>query len=156
MLVINSVRGNINRLPGKAERLLMHKNLDRVLLYWDELGNRVIRKMTSSGIAVVIAFGRGTRLKDGDILLEDEKSLLIVRVIPEEVLEITTSSLYEMGAACYHLGSRELRAIIEGSKITIPYNRDAELALQRLGIKFRRESRGVDFGAWEACWTGNN
>ena len=94
-----------------------------------------------------------TELKDGDILLNDGKNLVVIKVKGDDVLVIKPNDITEMGIIAHSLGNRHLQAQFNDGKMIIQYDALVEEELKRDKINYSRENlklekafRHVEFG----------
>lgn len=91
----------------------------------------------------------GIRLKDhhdlvaGDILFMDDKNIIMIEVISDDLIVIRPRSLKEMGTIAHQLGNRHLPAQFEGDEMLVQYDYLVEELLQQLEIPYKREERKV-------------
>lgn len=77
------------------------KTKDILNLEWYETTKRIMRKRTEANQEIVIKFLKeGNRLQEGDILYEDEATIVVVNIIPCDAIQVTPRSIYEMGTVC--------------------------------------------------------
>src|SRR5215217_3786359 len=83
--------------------------IDSLELEWYETTKRILHKKTNAGKGVVLKFLNQTQsLTEGDILYEDEQSLVVISIKPCEVIVIKPTSMYEMAYCCYEIGNKHL------------------------------------------------
>ena len=91
----------------------------------------------------------GIRLKDpkdlmaGDILFMDEKNMIIVDVMSDDLIVISPRDMQEMGTIAHQLGNRHLPAQFEGSDMLVQYDYLVEELLREMDIPVKREERKV-------------
>ena len=74
------------------------------------LVKRIQRITTDHGREIGIRLAPGPDLKDGDILLRNQKEIIVVSVFPTDVLVIAAASIFEMAQVAHALGNRHLQA----------------------------------------------
>lgn len=115
-MIINETIGNIADLP------VINKNIDYLDLEWFETTKRIQRKKTRQGTDIAIKFLReGQRLREGDILYEDEHKAVVVNVLETEAIVITPSSMLEMGTVCYEIGNKHIPLFIQEDQVLLPF-----------------------------------
>ncbi|HUH47053.1 MAG TPA: urease accessory protein UreE [Arenibacter sp.] len=112
------------------------KELDFLYLEWFEMPKRIMRKKSEKGREVAMKFLReGQRLLEGDIVSEDESSVVVILVIPCESLEVTPRNLLEMGSVCYEIGNKHLPLFIQDDKVLVAYEKPLERLLVASGYQ---------------------
>ncbi|NKI26944.1 urease accessory protein UreE [Arenibacter sp. 6A1] len=110
------------------------KTVDTLYLEWYEMTKRIMRKKTENGREVAIKFlMEGQRLHQGDIVMEDENSVVVVSVLPCDSLEVTPRNLLEMGTVCYEIGNKHLPLFIQEDKVLVAYEKPLERLLVATG-----------------------
>lgn len=66
------------------------------------------RLQLDNGEAMALSIQRGIVLRDGDQLLADDGSAVVVRAALEAVLRVTADSPVQLARAAYHLGNRHV------------------------------------------------
>lgn len=132
-MLVHAVVGNAHDADW-AIRLETAKVDELVLDQWEAQKQR-LRKRTRDGTEVAIALGRGTRLRDGDILVWDEAttSAIVARVELGEVMVVDLSGLagepveavvrsaVELGHA---IGNQHWPAVVKGTSMYVPVTVD--------------------------------
>lgn len=119
------------------------RHKETVYLESAHLVKRIQRVETDHGNEV------GIRLKDprdlvaGDVLYMDDKNMIVVDVLSDDLLVISPRSIHEMGTIAHQLGNRHLPAQFEGNDMLVQYDYLVEELLQELAIPFKREDRKV-------------
>ena len=91
----------------------------------------------------------GIRLKDprdlvaGDVLYMDDKNIIVVDVVADDLLVINPRSIHEMGTIAHQLGNRHLPAQFEDDRMMVQYDYLVEELLNELDIPYQREKRKV-------------
>ena len=79
-MIIQQKTGNINSAG------INNRNIDWLALEWYETSKRILRKKTKSGKEVSLKFlDKNPALTEGDILYEDEQTIIAVTVLPCDV-----------------------------------------------------------------------
>lgn len=135
-MICKEVIGNVETYP------IGDKTIDKLNLEWHETTKRIMRKKSEGGQDVVIRFLKeGVRLKEGDILYEDDDKVVAVNILPCDVIQVTPRSIYEMGAVCYEIGNKHLPLFIQDDHVLIPYERPLEHLLIAAGYEVSKEKR---------------
>ena len=139
-LIIEQIVTNIEQM-AKEELDKRHK--EKVYLESADLVKRIQRVTTDHGTEI------GIRLKDprdlvaGDVLFMDDKNMIIIDVLSDDLIIISPRSLQEMGTIAHQLGNRHLPAQFEENEMLVQYDYLVEELLQELQIPFKREERKV-------------
>ena len=136
-MIIERIVGNIET----AEKLAPHK--ERVYMESSDLVKRIQRVTTDHGKEIGIRLKDAKDLQDGDILYQDEKNMIVISVLADDLLVISPTSLQQMGEIAHQLGNRHLPAQFQGGEMLVQYDYLVEDLLQQLSIPHRREERKV-------------
>ncbi|MFC6018271.1 urease accessory protein UreE [Plantactinospora solaniradicis] len=132
-MLVESVLGNETE-PDWGARLEAARVDSLVLDQWEAQKNR-LRKQTRGGVEVALSLGRGTRLRDGDVLCWDERAAtaIVARVQLGEVMVVDLSGLenepaelglrsaVELGHA---IGNQHWPAVVKGTRLYVPLTVD--------------------------------
>ncbi len=136
-MIIERIVGNIET----AEKLAPHK--EKVYMESSDLVKRIQRVTTDHGKEIGIRLKDAKDLQDGDILYQDEKNMIVISVLADDLLVISPTSLQQMGEIAHQLGNRHLPAQFEGGEMLVQYDYLVEDLLEQLSIPHRREERKV-------------
>lgn len=129
-MIINETLGNI---LDKAD---IEKSIDYLDLEWYESTKRIQRKKTRQGEDIAIKFLReGQRLREGDILFENEEKLIVVNILETEAIVISPASMLEMGTVCYEIGNKHIPLFIQEDKVLLPFETPMYRWLEVSGYK---------------------
>ena len=118
------------------------KSIDWLTLEWHETRKRILRKQTNSGKDVSIKFlNENPELTEGDILYEDENSIVAVSVLPCECIVIKPLNMFEMASACYEIGNKHLPLFYEEEQLLVPFENPLYKLLLAQGYDAKQESR---------------
>ena len=138
----------------------LSKELKRILKIWKKkkLFDAILKKFISKVILFVKRVQRvktdhgreiGIRLKEardlvaGDVLYMDEKNMIVIDVLADDLLVISPRSFLEMGTIAHQLGNRHLPAQFEDDVMMVQYDYFVEELLNELEIPYKREKRKV-------------
>ncbi len=122
-----------------------YKNIDNLHVEWYETTKRILHKTTVSGTSLTLKFlNENPNLKDGDILWQDENSIIIVEIIPSECIVITPNTIIAAAALCYEIGNRHLPLFYEENELLIPYDAPLYNLLQASDYIIRLEKRKLN------------
>jgi urease accessory protein len=106
---------------------------DRVTLDADDRTRRRIVLAGEKGTELLIDFESPVTLHDGDGLMLDDGSIVLVSGMPEPLAEIAARSPREFVRLAWHLGNRHTDVQIVGSRIRIRRDHVLEEMLRGLG-----------------------
>lgn len=132
-MIINETTGNLAQNPTT-------KIVDYLDLEWFETTKRIQRKKTRGGTDIAIKFLReGQRLREGDILFEDDEKVVAINVLETEALIMSPVSLLEMGTVCYEIGNKHIPLFIQEDKVLLPFEMPMFRWLEASGFKPERK-----------------
>ncbi|MCA6068026.1 urease accessory protein UreE [Chryseobacterium sp. RG1] len=133
-MIINETIGNLIQNPTS-------KPVDYLDLEWFETTKRIQRKKTRQGVDIAIKFLReGQRLREGDILFENEEKVIAVNVLETEAIVMSPASLLEMGTVCYEIGNKHIPLFIQEDKVLLPFEMPMFRWLEASGFKPEKHS----------------
>ena len=109
------------------------ESTDRVTLDADDRTRRRIVLTGEKGTSLLIDFDSPVTLHDGDGLVLDDGSVVLVSGMPEQLAEIAASSPREFVRLAWHLGNRHTDVQITGLRIRIRRDHVLEDMLRDLG-----------------------
>ncbi|MEC2077590.1 urease accessory protein UreE [Metabacillus fastidiosus] len=139
-MIIEKIVTNLEQMD-QAE--IEKRHIEKVYLESSDLVKRIQRVKTDHGKEV------GIRLKDprdliaGDVLYMDDKNMIVIDVLSDDLIIITPRSLNEMGVIAHQLGNRHLPAQFENDEMLVQYDYLVEELLEELHIPYKREERKV-------------
>jgi len=107
--------------------------VDRVILDADDRQRRRIVLTGESGTKLLLDFDKPVTLRDGDGLVLDDGSVVLVSGLPEQLAEIAASSPRDFVRLAWHLGNRHTDVQIVGERIRIRRDHVLEDMLRGLG-----------------------
>jgi len=97
--------------------------IDYLSLEWYEANKRILHKFTQSGKEITFRFLKeNQKLAQGDIIYEDEKSIIAIDVVPCEAIIIRPATMYDMAAICYEIGNKHLPLFFENNELLVPFD----------------------------------
>ncbi|KGM45376.1 urease accessory protein UreE [Neobacillus niacini] len=139
-MLIERVETNIEHMEKEE---IIRRHIEKVYLESDHLVKRIQRVTSDHGREI------GIRLKDprdlvaGDVLYMDDKNMIVIDVVADDLLVITPRSIKEMGNIAHQLGNRHLPAQFEDDSMMVQYDYLVEELLNELEIPYQREKRKV-------------
>lgn len=139
-MIIEKVVANIKDLKPEE---LDNRHKEKVFLESAHLVKRIQRVETDHGRELGIRLKDPRDLEAGDILYMDDKNMIIIDVLSDDLLIIQPRSIFEMGTIAHQLGNRHLPAQFEADEMLVQYDYLVVELLEELGIPFKREERKV-------------
>ncbi|MED4203719.1 urease accessory protein UreE [Neobacillus mesonae] len=139
-MIVEQIVTNVEQMD-KEEVAKRHK--EKVYLESAHLVKRIQRVTTDHGTEIGIRLKEPRDLVAGDVLYMDDKNMIVIDVISDDLLIICPRSLNEMGTIAHQLGNRHLPAQFEGDEMLVQYDYLVEELLQNLQIPYKREDRKV-------------
>jgi urease accessory protein len=106
---------------------------DRVTLDAGDRNRRRIALTAGKGTKFLLDFEKPVALRDGDGLLLDDGSIVLVAGAPEPLVEVSAHTPLETVRLAWHLGNRHTDVQIAGDKIRIRRDHVLEDMLRGLG-----------------------
>jgi len=132
VLKITKISGNVfdDELKKRFETLDKQGKCERLQVSRQELEKTRLRKTTDKGTDVGLLFNGSTKLNHGDVLISEEKFILVEQ-LPEKVISIKikqnqTELLVLLG---HIIGNRHRPIAIDRQTIRFPIQADSELGL---------------------------
>ena len=119
------------------------RHIEKVYLESAHLMKRIQRVKTDHGNELGIRLKEPRDLLAGDVLFMDDKNMIVIDVLSDDLLVISPRSIKEMGTIAHQLGNRHLPAQFEEDDMLVQYDYLVEELLLELGIPFKREERKV-------------
>ena len=107
--------------------------VDRVVLDAGDRNRRRIVLTGEQGTSFLLDFPAPVSLRDGDGLVLDDGSIVMVEGAPESLLEVAGPNAFETVRLAWHLGNRHTDVQIVGDKIRLRYDHVLEDMLRGLG-----------------------
>ncbi|MDW7614848.1 urease accessory protein UreE [Peribacillus simplex] len=139
-MIIEKIVTNIDAMDRED---IAKRHMEKVYLESANLVKRIQRVTTDHGREIGIRLKELRDLKAGDVLYMDDKNMIVVDVLSDDLLVISPRSLNEMGTIAHQLGNRHLPAQFEENNMLVQYDYLVEELLEELQIPFTREDRKV-------------
>lgn len=118
------------------------KTIDWLKLQWFESNKRIQRKHTESGLEIAIKFlQENPNLNQGDILYEDEKSIIAIDILPCECIVVAPKNMFEMASVCYEIGNKHLPLFFDKEELLVPNEMPLYKLLITQGYIVKQEQR---------------
>ncbi len=132
-MIVNKILGNLNNFD------LKDKKVDFANISNDDRVKKVLRVKSNNGVEIGINVE--DELKDGDILAILDDSVVAIKILPTDVLEISPKNLKEMGIIAHNIGNRHTPAIFEENLIIIEPDSLIEEFLKNQNVDFKKTKR---------------
>ncbi len=130
------------RLSTQAKQLVNPKSLFTLALVAEDRTRSRHRFMTVEGEEINLQLQRGTVLKEGDILAdENNQAIALVIAKPEPVLTVTAEHPLDFLRAAYHLGNRHISLEITESYLRLSPDSVLEDMVLQLGLTVIKETQ---------------
>ncbi|CAM3259650.1 urease accessory protein UreE [Filibacter tadaridae] len=139
-MIVEKITMNIENMEKEE---IEKRHIEKVYLESAHLVKRVQLVKTDHGKEIGIRLKESRDLVAGDILYMDDKNLIMIDVVSDDLLIISPRDLHEMGTIAHQLGNRHLPAQFEENDMLVQYDYLVEDLLQQLQIPFKREDRKV-------------
>ncbi len=139
-MIVEEIITNIDQMEQEDVK---KRHIEKVHLESADLVKRIQRVTTDHGHELGIRLKNPVDLVAGDVLYMDDKNMIIIDVISDDLLIIMPRNLNEMGNIAHQLGNRHLPAQFEGDEMLVQYDYLVEELLQNMQIPYKREERKV-------------
>ncbi len=135
-MLIQEKIGNINLYSHNS------KTIDCIEFEWYESNKRIQRKKTISGKEVSLKFlNDNPSLTQGDILFEDEETIIVIEILSCECLVVAPKNMFEMASICYEIGNKHLPLFFENDELLVPFEMPLYKLLTAQGYLVKQEQR---------------
>ncbi len=115
-MLIQQKQGNLKNLDD------LQLPVDWLDLEWFEMNKRILTRATRGGTLLNLKFlGENPQYTEGDVLFEDELSIIAIHILPCEVMVIKPRNAYETAAVCYEIGNRHLPLFMDDAYLLVPF-----------------------------------
>lgn len=132
-MIVNKILGNLDNFD------LKDKKVDFANISNDDRVKKILRVKSNNGVEIGINVEE--ELKDGDILAILEDSIVAIKILPTDVLEISPKNLKEMGIIAHNIGNRHTPAIFEEDLMIIEPDSLIEEFLKNQNVDFKKTKR---------------
>lgn len=139
-MIIERIEANIENLEKEE---IINRHIEKVYLESALLVKRIQRVKTDHGREIGIRLKEPRDLAAGDVLYMDDRNMIVIDVMADDLLVIRPRSLNEMGNIAHQLGNRHLPAQFENDVMMVQYDYLVEELVKELDIPFTREDRKV-------------
>ncbi|OCA84114.1 urease accessory protein UreE [Bacillus sp. FJAT-27225] len=139
-MIVEKIVTNVDKMDKEE---IEKRHIEKVYLESAHLMKRIQRVTTDHGKEIGIRLKEPRDFIAGDVLYMDEKNLIMIDVLSDDLIVIKPRSLKEMGTIAHQLGNRHLPAQFEENEMLVQYDYLVEELLQDLQIPYEREKRKV-------------
>lgn len=107
--------------------------VDRVLLDADARHRRRLVMTGEGGTTFLLDLAEATRLRDGDGLVLEDGSVVVVAAQPEALVEVAVESPADLARLAWHIGNRHTDVQVVGERLRIRRDHVLEDMLRGLG-----------------------
>jgi urease accessory protein len=118
--------------------------IDRVVLAADERQRRRVMLEGEKGIKFLLDLPQAVALRDGDGLVLDDGTIVLVAGKPEPVLDIEAANASELARLAWHLGNRHAEVQVIGERLRIRADHVLEKMLKHLGARITAREAAFD------------
>ncbi|MCQ5455290.1 urease accessory protein UreE [Bacillus paralicheniformis] len=133
----------VTNLENMEKEEIEKRHIEKVYLESAYLVKRIQRVKTDHSNEIGIRLKEARDLVAGDVLYMDDKNMVVIDVLSDDLLVIKPRTLNEMGTIAHQLGNRHLPAQFEEDEMLVQYDYLVEELLQDLQIPYKREDRKV-------------
>jgi urease accessory protein len=131
----------VERVLGNlADYALAGRPVERVPVAADDAARRVLRLETSAGDLGVRLDGTAP-LRDGDVLFADERCVIAVEILPDDVLVVRPRTRGEALVVAHALGNRHVPLVADGESAVVRYAPALEALVRELDVPYERARR---------------
>ena len=139
-MIVERIEANIESMEKED---IIRRHIEKVYLESALLMKRIQRVKTDHGREIGIRLKEPRDLVAGDVLYMDDRNMIVIDVVADDLLVISPRSLHEMGTIAHQLGNRHLPAQFENNEMMVQYDYLVEDLLKELHIPYTRDNRKV-------------
>lgn len=139
-MIVENIITNIEEMEKEE---IIKRHIEKVYMESANLVKRIQLVTTDHGKEIGIRLKKTRDLAAGDVLFMDEKNMIVIDVLSDDLLVIKPRNLTEMGTIAHQIGNRHLPAQFEEGEMLVQYDYLVEELLLELNIPYKREERKV-------------
>jgi urease accessory protein len=129
----------VEELPNDvAAEDLRGKEVDKLLLTWEQRRWARGRFATAKGREIALALPTGTRLEPGHTVCVEADWYLTIEAVPEPLLAIRPRNREEAIRIAFEVGNRHLPLALEADTVMVPDDAAIVRLLERTGVPWER------------------
>lgn len=115
-MLIQQKQGNLKNFDAHQ------RTVDWLDLEWFEMNKRILTRTTRGGTLLNLKFlGENPQYTEGDVLFENELSIIAIHILPCEVIVVKPRNTYEIATVCYEIGNRHLPLFMDDTNLLVPF-----------------------------------
>jgi urease accessory protein len=135
-MLINHKTGNLSSFD------IGNRLIDRLALEWYETNKRILHKRTQSGHQIIMKFmGENQNLTQDDIIYHDEKTVLVIDILPCDAIIVHPKNMHEMASVCYEIGNKHLPLFFNEDEVLVAFEEPLFRLLSAAGYDVKKGSR---------------
>lgn len=135
-MTITQKPGNLSSFDNSG------KAIDFLCMEWYETNKRILHKQTIGGQKISIKFlQENPDWKEDDVVFADDKTIIVIEIIPCEAIVITPTTIMEAAAISYEIGNKHLPLFYYENELLIPYDPPLFRLLHASGYTMKIEQR---------------
>jgi len=116
-MLVKEKLGNLNSIN------IGGKTIDWLDLHWYETNKRIMHKRSMAGTEVVMKFmNENQNLTQGDILYQDDQTIIAINILTCEALIIKPKNMFEMASICYEIGNKHLPLFYQDEEVLVAFD----------------------------------
>ncbi|HEY2420587.1 MAG TPA: urease accessory protein UreE [Neobacillus sp.] len=139
-MIVERIEANIESMDKEE---IIRRHVEKVYLESAHLMKRIQRVKTDHGREIGIRLKEPRDLAAGDVLFMDDRNMIVIDVVADDLLVIRPRNLNDMGNIAHQLGNRHLPAQFENNEMMVQYDYLVEDLLKELQIPYAHENRKV-------------
>lgn len=115
-------------------------HIEKIFIKSDDSFKKILRLKSDHGEEFGLKLPKNSpALKDGDIIFQDDKNLVTICFLKDEILKIVPKNITQMGKIAHYLGNRHIPIDIIDENIILAYDKLIEQTLLEKKIYFKKE-----------------
>jgi urease accessory protein len=134
-MLVQQIIGNVKKQQLDEEKI------EWLELDWEELNKRILRKHTDKGRDVAISLEGEAHLHFGDIVFQNDETIIAIRTKLEPAYVVTPKSMVEMGKVSFELGNRHTPCLVSETEIVVRFDETLESIFKDTGVAYEKTER---------------
>jgi len=131
----------INKNLGKAKIAgVLLKNADVLCLPFLQRSKSRQLASLESGEEVTVILNRGSVIRGGDVLVDENSQFILVKAADEQLLRVTAKNSFDLMRAAYHLGNRHIPIEIHRDYLQLEFDPVLSDMLKKIGVSVAIEN----------------
>ena len=125
----------ITKNLGKAKIAgILLKNAETISLPFLQRSKSRQLAFLENGEEVTIILNRGSVMRGGDVLVDDNSQFILVKAADEKLLRVTAKNSFDLMRAAYHLGNRHIPIEIHRDYLQLEFDPVLSDMLKKIGV----------------------